>query len=43
MRIAMANDHAGYTLKQEIAQWLRDQGHEVEDFGTHDEQACDLP
>lgn len=39
----MANDHAGYTLKQEIAQWLRDQGHEVEDFGTHDEQACDLP
>lgn len=43
MRIAMANDHAGYALKQEIAQWLRGQGHEVVDFGTFDEQACDLP
>lgn len=43
MRIAMANDHAGFALKQEIAQWLRGQGHDVVDFGTHDEQACDLP
>ena len=43
MKIAMANDHAGYLLKLEIAQWLRAQGHEVTDFGTHDEQACDLP
>ncbi len=43
MKIAMANDHAGSGLKQEIATWLRAQGHEVEDFGTHDEQACDLP
>lgn len=39
----MANDHAGFALKTEIAGWLRDQGHEVEDFGTRDEQACDLP
>lgn len=39
----MANDHAGFQLKQEIAQWLRDRGHHVEDFGTHDELACDLP
>ena len=43
MKIAMANDHAGYALKLEIAEWLRAQGHEVEDLGTHDEQACDLP
>lgn len=39
----MASDHAGYALKGEIAEWLRSQGHEVEDFGTHDERACDLP
>ena len=39
----MANDHAGYALKTEIAAWLRTQGHEVVDFGAHDEQACDLP
>ena len=43
MRIAMANDHAGTALKNEIAAWLRAQGHEVVDFGAHDEQACDLP
>lgn len=39
----MANDHAGYALKTEIAAWLRTQGHEVVDFGAHDEKACDLP
>ena len=43
MRIAMANDHAGTALKNEIAAWLRSEGHEVVDFGAHDEEACDLP
>jgi len=43
MRIAMANDHAGYSLKLEIKQQLEAAGHEVVDFGTHDENACDLP
>ena len=43
MRIAMANDHAGFSLKQEIKQLLEADGHEVVDFGTHDENACDLP
>lgn len=43
MKLALANDHAGYALKTEIAAWLRSQGHEVLDLGTHDEEACDLP
>ncbi len=43
MRIAMANDHAGTAQKNEIAAWLRSEGHEVVDFGAHDEEACDLP
>jgi len=43
MRIAMANDHAGYPLKTEIRGFLERGGHEVLDFGTHDEAACDLP
>ena len=43
MRIAMANDHAGYPLKSLVKSWLTDQGHDVVDFGTHDENACDLP
>ncbi len=43
MRIALANDHAGYPLKTEIRGFLEHGGHEVVDFGTHDEAACDLP
>jgi ribose 5-phosphate isomerase B len=42
MKIAMASDHAGYPLKNEIAALLTDQGHEIEDFGTYDEASCDL-
>ena len=43
VRIAMANDHAGFALKTEIAAQLRGAGHEVIDFGAFDEAACDLP
>ncbi|MEE8825867.1 MAG: RpiB/LacA/LacB family sugar-phosphate isomerase [Eubacteriales bacterium] len=42
MKIAMANDHAGTKLKQEIKAYLESQGHEVVDFGTYDEESCDL-
>lgn len=42
MKIAMANDHAGTALKNEVAAWLSAQGHDVVDFGAHDEQPCDL-
>lgn len=38
----MANDHAGTALKKEIKQWLEADGHEVLDFGTHDEASVDL-
>ena len=43
MRIALANDHAGYSLKQEVGLLLATMGHETSDFGCHDETACDLP
>ena len=43
MRIAMASDHAGYPLKEELKALLGDQGHEIVDFGAPDETACDLP
>lgn len=42
MRIALANDHAGTDLKNQIKEWLESQGHEVADFGTHGTQSCDL-
>ena len=41
MRIALASDHAGYPLKEEIKAVLR--GHELTDFGTHSTDAADLP
>lgn len=41
MRIAVASDHAGFRLKEEIKETLAE--HEVSDFGTYDEVACDLP
>lgn len=43
MRVALASDHAGFPLKEEIEASLRGQGIEVDDFGTHDEEAADLP
>jgi ribose 5-phosphate isomerase B len=43
MRIALAADHAGYLLKDELAQWLRGQGHEVTDLGTNGPQSVDYP
>lgn len=36
MRIAIGADHAGYDLKQEIADFVRKLGHEVVDVGTDD-------
>ena len=42
MKIAMANDHAGYALKEEIKKYLEIQWHKVIDFGTNSEEACDL-
>jgi ribose 5-phosphate isomerase B len=43
MRIALAADHAGYLLKDELASWLREQGHEVSDLGTNGPESVDYP
>ena len=43
MRIALAADHAGYVLKDELAAWLREQGHDVTDLGTNGPQSVDYP
>lgn len=43
MKIAMACDHAGFSLKEEVKQLLENAGHTVLDFGTTNEVACDLP
>ena len=43
MRIAVGADHAGYELKQLIAEHLRGQGHEVFDQGTGGTEPVDYP
>jgi ribose 5-phosphate isomerase B len=43
MRIALASDHAGFSLKDELAAWLRDSGHVVIDLGTNGPESVDYP
>ena len=43
MRVATGSDHAGYRLKQVLAERLAEQGHEVVDLGTHSEDRVDYP
>jgi RpiB/LacA/LacB family sugar-phosphate isomerase len=43
MRIAVASDHAGYPLKQQISERLRGEGHDVADLGTDSESPVDYP
>jgi ribose 5-phosphate isomerase B len=43
MRIALAADHAGYVLKDELVRWLSEQGHEVSDLGTNGPESVDYP
>ena len=43
MKIAIASDHAGFALKQDVRAHLEDLGHEVTDLGTHSEAPVDYP
>lgn len=43
MKIAIAADHAGFRLKEVLRQHLAGCGHEVVDFGAHDERPSDYP
>lgn len=43
MKVAIANDHAGYPLKLDVMEHLRQLGHEVDDLGTYSEDPVDYP
>ena len=43
MKIAVGSDHAGFLLKQEVAESLRKGGYEVVDVGTDSTAAVDYP
>lgn len=42
-RIVVGSDHGGYELKTQLAAWLREQGHNVQDVGTHSKESVDYP
>ncbi len=42
-RIALAADHAGFTLKEKIAAYLADKGFDTMDLGTYDQEHADYP
>ena len=43
MRIAIASDHAGFKLKQDLVKYLGELGHTVVDLGTNSEAPVDYP
>jgi len=43
LRIALSADHAGYELKDVLAAWLQQIGHEVLDLGTNSSESVDYP
>jgi ribose 5-phosphate isomerase B len=41
--IALAADHAGFELKNRIAEFLKPQGYEILDLGTYSDERVDYP
>ena len=43
MIVALGADHAGFAMKQDLAAFVRDLGHEAHDMGTSSEESVDYP
>lgn len=43
MRIAIASDHAGFPIKDEIISFIQENGNDVIDLGTYDQSPVDYP
>ena len=43
MKIAIASDHGGFDLKEEMKKYYEKQGIILDDLGTHSEESCDYP
>jgi ribose 5-phosphate isomerase B len=43
LKIAIASDHAGYSLKAKVAEWLLSKYPDLKDFGAFNEQSVDYP
>lgn len=43
MKIAIASDHGGFCLKEILILFLKEEGYELDDLGTHSEESVDYP
>lgn len=43
LKIALASDHAGFNLKQQVEAYLQSQGATTHDFGCYSTDSCDYP
>ena len=43
MKLAIGCDHGGFDLKEALVAYLREEGHEVKDFGSYDKSSIDYP
>lgn len=41
--VALACDHAGFSLKNQLIAYLEGEGYTCRDYGTYDEKSCDYP
>lgn len=41
--VGLASDHAGFDLKENIAEYLLRAGYSVKDFGCYSSDSCDYP
>ena len=43
MKISIGSDHRGVDVKAAITEFLKSQGHQLADCGTHSSDSCDYP
>ena len=43
MKIAIASDHAGFKVKEQLIEYLVKEGYETKDYGCFSEESVDYP
>ena len=42
-KIIIASDHGGFNLKNQIIEYLKNNGYDYEDYGCYNQESCDYP
>ena len=43
MKIAIASDHGGFDLKEQLKEYYAGKGTKLDDLGTYSSESCDYP